>query len=213
MRATGRRNASAAAIAVVLMLALGARGGPATVTAQEATAVGTPAAARPVECRVAPRPLPPPTATPLEIVTPPPAQPTPFAVPDGSLADAETARAIEAVARESVACRNAGDFPRAYALFTDRFVAALLGPPDTLDPDLLARLALPPTPVPRAERLTLDSVTEVRSLADGRVGAIIVTRNAEQVYADYLYFVDQDGRWLIDERVFLADMDAVTPTP
>jgi hypothetical protein len=115
--------------------------------------------------------------------------------------------------RESVACRNAGDFLRAYALFTDRFLAQLLGPPDAIDPDLIARLTVPPTAVPEPQQLALGSVTEIRRLADGRVGAIVVTQDQTMVYADYLYFAQVDDRWLIDERVYLANDDVATRTP
>lgn len=162
-------------------------------------------------CLVEPRRLPIMVEPALGAVTPAPAQPTVFAIPDGEPVDAAIAEALEATVRESLACRNAGDFLRAYALFSDRFVAALLGPPDAIDPDLVARLSVPPTPVAEADRLSLGSVSDARRLTDGRVGAIAVTQNAEEVFADYLFFVESGDRWLIDERVFLSDKPRSTP--
>ena len=64
-----------------------------------------------------------------------------------------------------------------------------------------------PTPLPRDERLGLVNVSEVRRLADGRVGAVVVTRDGERGYADYLFFVEGESGWLIDERVFLSETD------
>jgi hypothetical protein len=199
------------AATAALLAAAVAWGGPAGSAALQATSEATAGPPAPEECLVEPRSVPLYSAPPLGTVTPAPEDPTPFAVPDGEPVDEATVEAIEATVRESVACRNAGDFLRAYALFTDRFVANLLGPPDAVDPDLVARLSVPPTPLPERRQLSVGSVSEVRRLADGRVGAIVVTEDRRERYADYLYFVQEGDRWLIDERVFLADTDVATP--
>ena len=171
---------------------------------------------RPAACRVAPRPLPlfaPATpgaalaATPAPLVTP-----TPFAMPAGQPADEATVAAVTATIRESLACRNAGDYPRAYALVTDRFLRVLLGGPDTIPPEIEAALAEPPRRVPRAQRLALIAVSDVRVLADDRVGAMVETRNAEESFRDYLVLVRTGDRWLIDESVELSTSDRATPT-
>lgn len=163
----------------------------------------------PGECLVEPRPLPlfppvtpgaEPAATPLPLV-----EPTPFAVPEGKPADEATTAAIVATVRESLACRNGGDYPRAYALFTDRFLGELFGGPDTIPPEIASALENPPRPVRRVERLSLVAVSDVRLLADDRVGAVVRTSTAEETYDDYLIFVRGGDRWLLDERILLGE--------
>jgi len=185
----------------------------AVATRTGAAVDGTPPATLNSVCDVEPRAFPLPTETPIGVVTPGPVETTPFALPTGEPVDERTATAIKATIAESIACRNAGDFRRAYALFTDRFIAHLLGPPDTLDPDLLARLAGPPTPVPGGDRLNVGDVARIEWLADGRVGAIVVTQNREEVFADYLYLIETDGSWQIDEVVALSRMPRAVATP
>ena len=174
----------------------------------------TPQVPDPTECDVEPRRLP------LFEATPPPHDPgagqtpTPFAIPDGELVNEEAAAAITATIRASLACRNAGDYLRTYAFYTDRFLDGLLGGPVGAS-RFTAALLLPPTPVAAPDRLALVHVSEVRRLDDDRVGAITVTQDADRAYADYLYLIEaEDGRWLIDELVLLSQtpIDA-PPTP
>jgi len=186
---------------------------PAVATRKGVAVQGTPPATLTSSCNVEPRAFPLPTETPIGVITPGPVETTPFALPTGEPVDDSTATAISATIAESIACRNAGDFRRAYALFTDRFIAHLLGAPDTLDPDLLARLAGPPTPVAGGDRLAVGDVARIERLADGRVGAIVVTQNREEVFADYLYLVEANGRWQIDEVVALSRKPRASATP
>jgi len=197
-------------VALTLVI-LGLFAGDSVAAWSQTAEMESPTVPAPDRCLVEPRPLPIVVEPPLGEVTPAPAQPTVFAIPDGEPVDAAIAEALETTVRESLVCRNEGDFLRAYALFSDRFVAALLGPPDAIDPDLVARLSAPPTPVAKADRLSFGSLSEARRLADGRVGAIVVTQNAEEMFADYLFFIESGGRWLIDERVFLSDKPVATP--
>ena len=115
--------------------------------------------------------------------------------------------------REAIACRNAGDFGRAYALVTDRFLAQLFGGPDTVPPEVAVALEGGPDRVPRANRLALVAVARVVAIGDGRVGAVVETSNADEVFRDYLVFVQAGDRWLIDEQVALPDPHGATPTP
>ena len=63
----------------------------------------------------------------------------------GELVDDEAAEAITAVVRQSVACTNANDPIRAFALFTDRFLLARFGGENQDDlGHLLAALTLEP---------------------------------------------------------------------
>lgn len=193
------------AIGITLVMVGATLGGsPAEVFAQ-----ATPAAAEldipaPRECDAAPRDAeffpaaaePPPVATPAPIVT----DASPFAMPEGEPADAETMAAVTATVREAIACRNANDFLRAYALFTDEMMGSLFGGPATIDPEIRAAIAEPEGPLPRQQRVALVAITEVTQLPDGRVGAIVETINAQRAFRDYL-ILEQDpasGRWLID---------------
>ncbi len=204
---------AAALVVAIAMIAIVNPGGGTVGARAGVAAQGTPPVPLPSACTVAPRVFPLPTETPIGTITPGPVETTPFALPTGDPVDEPTATAVRATIVESIACRNAGDFRRAYSLFTDRFVAHLLGAPDTLDPDLLARLAASPTPVDEVDRLALGDVAQIERLADGRVGAIVVTHNRVEVFADYLYLTETDGRWQIDEVVPLSEKPRSLATP
>ncbi len=137
-------------------------------------------------------------ATPAPVVTPPA---EPFTPPAGAAADAETIAAVTATVREAIACRNAGELLRAYALFTQDMIVALYGGPATIDPELRRVVAEGPRQVPPARRLAIVAIDDVVTLADGRAGAVVETETASRTFRDYLIFEwDADsGRWLIDE--------------
>jgi hypothetical protein len=194
-------------IALVALLLLGSN----FTNASTALAQATPGPPRfdipsPRDCTIAPRPEPlfPPgvgqrtAATPAPIVT---ASPAPFSPPEGETADAETIAAVRATVREAVACRNAGDFLRAYALFTQAMIVSLLGGPASIDVTIRSAIAEKSPPVPRADRLAIIAVDDISLLPDGRIGALVTTRNAQRAYRDYLVFAQNPstGRWLIDE--------------
>lgn len=180
--------------------------------AQEATpapiAADIPA---PQECEVEPRELPllAEAATPLPVATPAPIAASaaePFVLPTGETPDVATTEAVTATVRESLACRNANDLLRAYALFTPSMVQSLFGSAATIDPDVRALIAEKQDPVARRGRVALVQITDMALLPDGRVGALVLTANAERIYQDYLYFVQDEasGRWLIDGAVDLG---------
>ena len=85
----------------------------------------TPQVPDPAECDVGtwePPLLPEPTGEPVDGTTP-----TPFALPDGERVDRSVSAAITDTVRVSIACRNAGDFLRAYALVSNRYLATIVG--------------------------------------------------------------------------------------
>jgi hypothetical protein len=174
----------------------------------------TPDVPKPEACQVAPRSLPllgapdpsalAPTPAPLETAAP-------FAIPNGKPADAATVAAVTATVREAIACRNAGEFASAYALMSNRMLLQLFGGPATIDPEIADALASEPRRVPKDRRLALVAVSDVQSLADGRVGAIVETRTGEASFRDYLFFVAAGDRWLIDESVPLPEAAAADP--
>lgn len=201
---------------------------PAAGGAQEATPLASPVAADPADCRIEPRPA----AFYVEAVrealassapaaTFPPEggtiTPTPIAVSEeGSQpTDAATAEAVAATVREYVACANAGDLPRIFALYTEQAartnVAFLLAnqvavarmegaPAAVLEAELIEAYsglatATPGTPVPEANRVAGVEVVDVRRLADGRVVAEVVAAGVEE--RSRLVLAEDGGRFLI----------------
>ncbi|MCC7021884.1 MAG: hypothetical protein IT338_03600 [Thermomicrobiales bacterium] len=174
-----------------------------------AQATPTPAALdvpAPDDCQIAPRALPlfPPGVGQRTAATPRPlASPAagPAVVAVGAPADAETAAAVTATVREALACRNAGDFPRAYALFTQQMLIQLFGGPATIDPEIQAAMSEKPHHLPRGQRIGLVSLEQATIMPDGRVAAIVTTATPRRLFRDRLVFAHDSatGRWLIDE--------------
>ena len=131
-------------------------------------------------------------------------------VPLGEPADAETAEAINATARELLACLNAGDLPRVSALFTDAAVGPTLGPAPA-DPSGLER---EPEPLESEARTRLIAITDESLLDDGRAAAFVVLNDplnrpgGPETYL--LVFAEEEGRWLIDG---LIDFSVVPDPP
>jgi hypothetical protein len=190
--------------AVVLALSLC----QASVLAQGTPAAADPNVPAPDECQIAlpetiefpadsMRPV---AATPRPIIT---EAETPFAPPAGEPADEETVAAITATVRESIACRNAGDFARMLVFFTPNMLAELYGSPATVDPEVLQGIQEGPRALPEPRRLRLDAIESIVMVPDDRVGAVVETSTPRREYRDYLFFVldAESGRWLIDGSV------------
>ncbi|MGH2617676.1 MAG: c-type cytochrome, partial [Thermomicrobiales bacterium] len=140
----------------------------------------------------------------------PPADDPPNATERGGApADDATQAEIEATARELVACANAGDILRRLALYTDDRLryAYPEGPNRALE-----MIAETPRPVSLVERVALIGVENVRQLEDGRVSARMSVENpaahshdpsgaviAAEPEVARLIFVQEDGRWRVDE--------------
>lgn len=120
--------------------------------------------------------------------------------------------AVTATVRGVGACANGGDLLRAAALYSDagfREDFANIGQ----TPELLAALATP-DPLPVGERFALVAVRDVVELADGRVGSVVITASrAEGETADYLFFLEEAGAYVIDSALDLDAPPAGTPTP
>jgi hypothetical protein len=166
-------------------------------------------------CRVAPRP-----AASLE-TTPGPrdtqslkqleATPIPAsAFPTGQAADAATVAGVNATLREIVACLRAGDRARVLSLF-----AADIPPARLYVLGIYDVYAFPSwTPAADDAGLTVPVPTSVRLLDDGRAAAIFeVDSDAQGGPALVVYFVEDNGRWLIAEleRVDLSTAQSATP--
>ena len=102
-----------------------------------------------------------------------------------------------------------GEYQRQAALYTDAgFVEDFRG----LAEDDVAAIATPSPGV--LPPLWLVTVRDVVVLDDGRVGAVVVTFTSEVERDDYLFFVEQGGRYLVDHFVDeYVPWGAGTPTP
>lgn len=139
------------------------------------------------------------------------AMPTPDGTPpgEGEPATEEQVAIVRDVARELVACTNAGDTMRRLALYSQARVERAYpnGPTDALE-----RIAGTPFPVLPEERVALLDVADVRQLRDGRLVARVTIDNPQFLThgtatptanptraAALLVFVEEGGRWRIDE--------------
>ncbi len=146
------------------------------------------------------------THDPAAVATPLPEPPSPSA---GDPASEEQVATVHGVVRELVACTNAGDTMRRLALYSENRLRLAFpdGPPPALE-----RMAGAPVPALPEQRVALIEVADVRQLQDGRLlarvtidnpqfhvhGPATPTANATQGAA-VLVFVDEGGRWRIDE--------------
>ena len=193
-----RRGLLAIVVALVSLLVAGA---PRT-GAQEGTPAGldAPAAA---ECTVEPRSedelralFREAAATP--VLDSPEASPTPAAPPPGDPADEQTVAEISATWRQVIACINAGDQARMFALFSDDmvrrqlFIDIAFG---VTEDALFAFLAATPVPLPDPS-VPVVAFADARVLDDGRVAVI---GPGELGRGDVRIFVREGDRWLIDD--------------
>jgi hypothetical protein len=195
------------------LLALGLSGGPVLPVAAQAT----PEATDPAACTIAPRPLADFRLLPAE----PPATPATNSRLDATAArdagepaaDPDVIEAVTATVRLQLACLNAGDLPRAAALFTDEaFLRSGLGPGADASDEVLESL-LAPRPIPSDQHARLVAIEEVRQLPDGRVTAEVVgiPPGTDTEIRQRITFVEADGAYLI---VAVAPVPAPgTPTP
>lgn len=118
-------------------------------------------------------------------------------LPEGIPASAETTAAIESIVHTWLACQNAGQPLRAWALFSDGYLYRLLirqGVP-------VGIASAPSTPETNAEGgALLLEIRDARELPDGRFGAtVVVAYPAVPTPKTFFFtFTDVDGRLLID---------------
>jgi hypothetical protein len=143
-------------------------------------------------------------------------------LPAGESVDPEVEAQLNAVLTQIFTCFEAGQYARAFNLMTDD-LARQFGP-DVSNPDedtaeevqALLEAQLTGTPIAEAETEEGLAAADVgqgrdfRMLDDGRVGGIW-TAQGESVF---VVFEQQDGRWLADAFVGIADAAAAgTPAP
>ncbi|CAA9552593.1 MAG: hypothetical protein AVDCRST_MAG73-3073 [uncultured Thermomicrobiales bacterium] len=149
---------------------------------------------------------------------------SPFALPAGEAADEATVAEIEATMRQILDCTATGDFLSVLAGFspeavTELFVGVGAGPGPSEDEVGLIITALTegdPTPEAAADRSALVGVRDVRTLGNGRVGALVDTGDASElsgaadlaeavqsgaIETAYVVFANDGERYVIVELV------------
>jgi len=136
---------------------------------------------------------------------------TPGAADAGSMqgedADEATVQAVTQTYRELVACLNAGEFLRVYALYTDDYLRRTLAD-SGIDP---AQFQATPAPEQR-ETTALVGVSEVRQIAGGQVTARVETTSSPEGAASVIQSVLEP----VGDRLLIADetvVEAATATP
>ena len=155
-------------------------------------------------------------------ITAAPQEPPNATESDGVPADKSTIDEVSTTVQEMVACSNAGDIMRRLAVYSDKRIHFAY--PDGPTPALEA-MAADPIPVQPFERVAITSIENVTLLPDGRVAARVVVDNpashshdpnvsqaAVQQEAARLIFVQEDGRWRVDETRREDPLTRVTTT-
>jgi plastocyanin len=126
---------------------------------------------------------------------------------EGEEADEATVQAVTQTYRELVACLNAGEFLRVYALYTDDYLRRTLTD-SGIDPEQLQA-----TPAPeQRESTALVGVSDVRQLAGGLVTARVETTSSPEGAATVIQSVLEP----VEDRLLIADetvIDAAAATP
>ena len=109
-------------------------------------------------------------------------------------ASAEEIAGITATARAFAACLSLNDGSIALGLYTDDLLAEY-----PISSDALTYLN---PALPDGKLVAVVNILMPRTFTDGRVGAIILLddpRAPSPVEPEFMVFVEQDGRWLIDD--------------
>lgn len=137
--------------------------------------------------------------------------PDPFVQPQGDPASDEAVAAVTGTAVEVVACLNAGDYLRVYALYTDDYLRRNFSPAE------LAAISATPEASAAGTDVAFRSVRDVVLLGDGRVGGLVDTANPNDGgdVTTYSVFVEAGDRYLIDEETVVeaAAADATPDAP
>jgi hypothetical protein len=135
------------------------------------------------------------------------ATPTPFAMPEGEPADEAVLAEVTALYEQLIACLNAGEYLRAYALYSDEYLER------NLSEEILDTLQATPVPAEESMQSEFGGVLEARLLEDGRVGALVSTSNPQS--GEVLVFAilrrDDDRMRIDEEQVVEAEGLPATP--
>jgi hypothetical protein len=133
------------------------------------------------------------------------AAPSPFAMPEGEAADEAVVAEVTTLYAQLLACLNAGDYLRAYALYSDEYLIR------NLTEEAIERLAATPVPTDASMQTSFGSVLDARLLQDGRVAALVTLSNPQSGDIVLLATLRKNGdRLLIDEEQIV---EAAVATP
>jgi META domain len=132
-----------------------------------------------------------------------------IAVPLGPEAPERTVTAVNETVLGYLACRNAGDLPRAAVYLTDAGTRRILG--------RAVALAATPVVLPPQTRTRLIALTDVTILPDGRVAAIALINDPRSLprgrQTVLLFFVWEDESLLIDDLIGFTVPTVLAATP
>ena len=208
---------SGLSIVAIVLLVLTALMPITAAHAQEASPAAGLGAPDPSECTVEPRPagffeqfVGTPTAAQQEAMAGmEAATPDPALQMQGEQADEATVAGVLETVWQLGACINAGDFYGRYAaLFTEEYFQREFERFGPIPEEAMASIAASPVALPADFQVALLAVVDVRMLPDGRVAGLF---DIQDPFAEppgpsrfYWEFVQEDGRWLIDEQIMLG---------
>jgi hypothetical protein len=172
-----------------------------------ATSASTPEVVSPAECTTVP-------LRPADLIAIVAASPIASPIADeepivGIQADLQTIDEITTTIRRSVACTNANDPMRGYALFTPRYLQDRFGGDNQDDlGHLIAALSRAPAVAKPEDRLTLVAITNVKLLDSETAAASVETENANGHFVDEVILIRAGNVWLID-RVILGGASSI----
>jgi hypothetical protein len=153
------------------------------------------------------------------VAAPPPSTPAASAadLPTGSPAEPPDVVGMSAAAQEWIACINAGDFPRYFAMLTDDLVRQQGPQPGDTRDSVRSLLEAAPEAMPEEDRLSISAAQDARSLPDGRFGALFTADDPDTESAElFILFERGEDRFLLDEIIEIGQAGgtpvAGTPT-
>jgi hypothetical protein len=142
------------------------------------------------------------------------ASPTPFVMPEGQPVDDAADAEIEVLYQHLIACLNAGDYLRVYALYTDDYLTR------NLSEEVLDNLGATPVPVEESTQSSFGGVLDARLLDNNRIAALISVSNPQtgDIIISSILERKEDRLRIDDETVVEAEIpgtpvDSVEATP
>lgn len=127
-------------------------------------------------------------------------------LPDGTSITADIQAQLQDTLTQINACSWENDLPRLLSLYSERFIVAQFFAPETV-PIVSAPERTPtsatPAPIPTDQQPMIFAAVQ---LPDGRIAAL-VSPNSWGGDRQIVWFVQQDGRWVVDQTTPAADTE------